>query len=205
MTPADDTNCDAYLPVGTFTVNIVVALNQSGGTYTGGTYGPQFRASIWAWDVNSNTGVLHGNGITSPVTWDYTPVTGDLGTFKNVAITISNMGVPVTFAGTEILVLQLGLATGTVPNPTIGTATWTATLRVDTANTNITWASGQNIVAACALSGSLVGAGVVTRNGNQVASSRSLVGAGVVTRGALQVARSHSLVGAGVLTQSHAT
>lgn len=159
LTPPDDTNCDAALTTGTLTVNIQVALNQSGGTYAGGNYTPSWRAAIWRYNPSTDVELLIEGVVTDDgsVTWDYTPVTGDLGTFKNIAMPITVDPIFSFTGANNIFVLELGLNTGTVPNPTLGTATWTATLRVDNANTNITFAAGQGIRILCEIAGTSAG------------------------------------------------
>ncbi|MFA6204211.1 MAG: hypothetical protein WC710_13625 [Gallionella sp.] len=158
MTPTDDTNCNAMLTSGTLTVNLSATINQSGGTYLTGSYTPEWKASLWRYDPTANTGTLIASGTgTGTPTWNYTPATGDLGTFKTVAISIA---VPsnIEFLQGEILLLQVGLSTFTIPNPTLGTATWTYTLRVDNSSTNVTWAADQAIAAICGMVGSSSGA-----------------------------------------------
>lgn len=157
MTPADDTNCNAVLTAGTFTINITVAVNQSGGTYAGGTYAPNWTVALFRYNPSTDTGTLITTRGNNATTWNYTPVTGDLGTFKTIAITGVAIGSPVEFAQGEILLLQIGVQVATIPNPTIGTATWTYTLRVDHANTNMTFAAGQGIASLCPMEGTAAG------------------------------------------------
>ncbi len=205
MTPADDANCNAILPAGTLTVSMNVALNQSGGTYVTGSYGPDFKAALWRYNPSTNTGTSLGVNGTAGTTWDYTPVTGDLGTFKVVTFNY-NIASLVEFAAGEILLLELGLNTSTVPNPTLGTATWVATLRVDNADTKITWAAGQSIKQACVLSLTTNGKGVSTQSGSAITMSRSATGKGLVTNtNAVIASKSFSVIGKGVVTITKST
>ncbi len=203
MTPADDTNCNAFLTTGNFVLNLQVAVNQSGGTYASGTYAPLWKMSIWRYDPATNTGTAIGGTSNNSLSWNIAPVGGDLGTFKNIGLTINSaVFFPngVEFAQGEVLLLQIGLNTQTIPNPTVGTATWTYTLRVDNANTNITFISGQGIRAACALSNSLVGVGVPTRSVlSEIA--RTADGRGIVTRGASSLALSRNAIGVGTISR----
>lgn len=145
MTPVDDVNADAYLPAQTVSVSLVMNATQSGGTYASGTLQPTFKASLWAYNPATDTATLIGSGSSSSVSWNCAATGGTLGTAKTVTFNIS---VPDTVFGAvkgtaaEILYLQVGFNTGTVPNPTLGTATFTMTMTVDTANTKITLASG---------------------------------------------------------------
>lgn len=164
MTPADDTNCDAHLVDQTVTVELQVAVNQSGGTYAGGNYGPTWRYALFFWDPATNTGAGPFIANTSAtVTWDYTPVTGDLGTFKTVTIGPISLGAPggITFTQGNILLMQVGLNTGTIPNPTVGTATWTYTLRVDNTGTKLTF-NTKGIRTLCPVTGTSAGVGAAS-------------------------------------------
>lgn len=156
MTPADDTNCNACLTAGTLTVNLQVAVNQAGGTYTGGTYTPAFVAGLWRYNPSTDTGTLIANGFVFGPSWNYTPVTGDLGTFKAAAVPVAVTSLTEFQAG-EVLLVQLGVAVVTIPNPSVGTATWTYTLRVDNVDTNITFAAGQGIRTLCPVDGTVAG------------------------------------------------
>lgn len=159
MTPSDDTNCNAVLTSGSLNFTLSVCIDQTGGTYTAGNYGPTWRASLWRYDPATDTGTLIGASSDGATSWNYTPAAGDLGTFKSVNMVLS---VPsqVEFAQGEILLLQVGLNTGTVPNPTLGTATWTYKLRVDNSGTNITFAASQGIRQVCFTTGA--GAGIAS-------------------------------------------
>lgn len=161
MTPDDDINCNAVLTAGTIAVSLRVNLDQSGGTYAAGTYGPTFKAALFRYDPIANTGTLIASGSTSATTWTLGGVGEDLGTAKTATL---NIVAPQTeFVQGEILLLQIGLNTGTVPNPTLGTATFTCTLTVDDTNTKIDFASGQGIAQVCYLTGS--SSGVSTTSG----------------------------------------
>jgi hypothetical protein len=137
MTPANDTNYDAFLPAQTIAVSLVMNATQAGGTYASGTLAPTFRASLWRYNPATDTATLIASG-TGSVSWNVAGVGGDLGTAKTVTFSIV---VPnTTFAavkGTaaEILYLQVGFNTGSVPAPTLGTATFTMTFTVSTAKT----------------------------------------------------------------------
>jgi hypothetical protein len=183
MTPTDDANCNAFLSPLNHVVNIQIAVNQSGGTYTGGTYAPSWRAALIRYNPATDTGTVVATSANNAVSWNYTPATGDLGTFKNLAITFNAAAQypnGIEFSAGEILLLQIGVNTGTIPNPTLGTATWTYTLRVDNANTNISWASGQGICEVCKTTGSASG-GI----GNMETSAKDYDGADdYLTRGA---------------------
>lgn len=129
MTPTDDTNCDAFLPAQTLTVNVWSTATQTGGTYVTGTYGPTMRASLWRYNPATDAGILIAAGTSTTATWNVAATGGDLGTFKNSAISIV-IPTGVRFAQGEVPLLQLGLNTGTVPNPTLGTGAFIHTLRV---------------------------------------------------------------------------
>lgn len=199
MTPTDDTNCNAILaPSGNFTVNITVAVNQAGGTYTGGTYAPLWRVALYRYDPATDTGpAAIAASANNATTWDYTPATGDLGTFKTIAVVVS-FAAAVEFSQGEILLLQVGVRTQTIPNPTVGTATWTYTLRVDNANTNITWVAGQGIRTLCPMAGTV--AGVAAASGVPVIVLPQVgTAAGTVTvSGALQAGANMAGSSAGV-------
>lgn len=145
MTPTDDSASDAFLPAQTITVNLNMNVNQSGGTYASGTFAPTFRASLWTYNPATDTGALIAAGSTTGTTWNVAGVGGDLGTAKSAVVSIA---VPDTVFGAvkgtaaEILLLQVGFNTGTVPNPTLGTATFTMTFTVGSTGTKITMPSG---------------------------------------------------------------
>lgn len=169
MTPTDDTNCDAYLPAQTVSVQFAATANQTGGTYASGTFGPTFRASLWRYNPATDTGTLIAAGSTTARTWNAAGVGGDLGTAKNVQFNIS---VPATvFANSkgtaaEILYLQIGFNTGTVPAPTLGTANWTVTLTVGFVNTFLSFATG--LAELCYMNGTAAGVGAASASGAPV-------------------------------------
>lgn len=202
MTPTDDTNCNAYLPAGTPTVNIRVTINQSGGTYVSGTYAPVWSAALLEYDPVANTGTLicwgtNGGGTS----WTIAGLGADLGTFKNISIPCSVGAPPFEFAQGKILLLQIGVGMATIPNPSVGTATWTYTLSVDDASTNLTWAANQGIRQACAISNTLDGRGTLART-LAGALERSAVGNGETSHArASLVSKTFSLDGRG--TASH--
>lgn len=204
MTPSDITNCVAMLNAGTLVVSIVVAIDQTGGTYVSGTYGPRWRASLWKYNIAADTGTQIAVGSVTTPTWDITPATGDLGDFKTATISLV-IASNTTFTLSETLLLQIGLNTMTIPNPTLGTATWTYTLRVDHVNTNIDFAAGQGIRAACSFSNDLTGKGTVTRGALAVGIPRTLIGKGTVTSSKAVIAsKSFNLVGKGTVSHTKA-
>lgn len=140
MTPTDDTNYDAFLSAQTIAVSLVMTADQTGGTYASGTFQPTFRASLWRYNPATDTGTLIAAGSSNSVTWNVANVGGDLGTAKTVTFNIVCAATVFGAAkGTaaEIFYLQVGLNTGTVPNPTLGTASYTVIFTVGTANTNV--------------------------------------------------------------------
>lgn len=208
MTPPNDTVFDAFLNAGTLTVSMVITPSQAGGTYVSGTYQPTFRASLWRYNPATDTGTVIASGTSSSTSWDVTPATGDIGTAKTISVSI--VVTDTTFGavgGTaaEILFLQLGFNTGTVPNPTLGTATFTQILTVDNTNTNITFASGQGIHQIGTLSTNVTGAGTVTRN-LAATMSRNATGVGTSTSTKATVAsKTFNLVGNGTVVMTKNT
>lgn len=201
MTPADDANCNAVLKAGTLTVNVQVAINQSGGTYASGTYAPFWGTSLWRVNLAADTATLISNASAGSASWTVGGIFADLGTFKNVAITHA-IAADVEFQPGEVLYLQCAVGTVTIPNPTVGTATWTYTLRVDNANTNITFAAGQGIRTLCPIGGT--SAGVAAASGVPVVvlpQAGSASGAATVS-GALQAEANMDGTSAGVATAS---
>lgn len=201
-TPTDDTNCNAYVPAQTPTVNIRVSVTQSGGTYAAGTYGPTWAAALWRWNPSTDTGALLMWGTNSATTWNYNPVGGDLGTFKNIAIPLSvGGGNAIEFPQGEIPLLQIGLGVGTIPNPTLGTAIWTFRLSVDHADTNLTWGSSLGLRQKCALTDTTQGRGSILRV-VAPAIARDVVGKGAVTESRVVVAsKEFTLDGRGAVTR----
>lgn len=157
MTPDDDTNCNAVLTDGTINVLLDVTINQSGGTYASGSYGPTWRASLWRYNPSTDTGTLIAVGSVATPTWTIGGVGVDLGTFKTATVSI-NVPANVEFQPGEILLLQVGLNTGTIPNPTLGTGTWTYTLRLGSV-TKVDFVAGQGVRQVCYTEGASVGAG----------------------------------------------
>jgi hypothetical protein len=157
----DKVTCRAALAAGAHAITFMAALNQTGGTYVTGSYGPNFHVSLWRYNLMTNTatriesttgsGGVATNG--AAVTWNYTPATGDLGTFKLISITFTTAE-QILFEPGETLLLEPGLNTATVPNPTLGTATWTCTLRVDNVDTKITLAD--TIAELCGMTGEII-------------------------------------------------
>ncbi len=204
MTPVDDTNCNAFLPAGTLTVNLNVTLQNAGGTDLGGTQQPTWRASLWRYNPSTDTGTLIAAGSNNSTTWSTVAVTGDAGTFKTVPVSIV-VSTATEFSPGEILLLQTGLNTGTLTNPTLGTITYTFTLRIDNNNSAIVWAAGQSIKQTCTLSDTTIGLGTTTRDGLQNAIARSGIGKGINTESRAVVAsKTFTAIGTGIATQTSA-
>jgi hypothetical protein len=162
MTPSDDTNCNVVLEAQTLTVPLFVTVDQSGGTYVAGSYGPQWEVSLWDYDPVADTGTLIASGANSDTTWNYTPATGDIGTFKTVSVSVT-ISSDHEFTEGNILLLQIGLNTLTIPNPTLGTATWAYSLRIQTSGeSNIAWESGKELASLCFITGSAAGNAIVS-------------------------------------------
>lgn len=158
MTPSDDTNCNAFLSSGSISVTLSVTINQSGGTYASGTYSPLWALSLFRRDPSADTTVHIGTGTASSPTWTIGGIGVDLGTVKTVTLTAIVIAAPgIEFQPGEVLYAQIGLNTSTIPNPTLGTATWTYTLNVDHTNTKITFAAGQALSSLCFITGSSSG------------------------------------------------
>ena len=122
-----------------------------------------------------------------------------MGTFKTIAI-LGGVANTIEFAQGEILLLQVGVHTQTIPNPTLGTATWTYTLRVDNVNTNINFAAGQGIAQVCFFEGT--SAGVATPLGAMTKVLPAAgTGSGVATvSGSLEADKEFAGTAAGVAT-----
>lgn len=193
MTPADDTNCDVSIPAQTVTDSIDVAVGWSGGTITTNPT-ITFKASLWVYDPATDTGTLIAAGTSAATAWNNLT---ENGTFKTVTVSIT-VG-DTTFPTGSILLLQLGLNTGTLPNPITGTVTYTFTLRVDDANTKVTLAT--KLAQTCTSSTSLTGDGVSTNGGLALTESRDLVGVGVNTSN-MGVTETRDLVGVGLTTNN---
>lgn len=127
MTPADDTNCDAFLLAQSVTLTVQTQAEATG-SYLAGTYTPTMKASLWQYDPATNAGTLIATGSDDSVSWTVGAL-GDIGTLKVSTITMA-IAEPVQFDQGKTLLLQIGLNTGTVPNPTLGTGNWTHRLRV---------------------------------------------------------------------------
>ncbi len=181
MTPDDDTRCNSILPAGSLIVNVDVTLTAAGGTGNlGGTIVTTFQAALFKYNPSTDTGSLIAAGGNTQQ-WSTVPVTGDQGTFKVAACAVTVASV-VEFAANEVLLLQLGFsAAGTLPNPLTGTTTYTWTLRVDDANTNITWATDQGIRQRCLEAQSGSGVGVSAKTLARVRDTRTATGVGIGT------------------------
>lgn len=161
MTPTDDTNCNATLSPGTISVSMNVAVSQSGGTYLSGTVTPLLAAAIFRYNPSTNAATLITFGNSNATSWTVAGLGADMGTFKTVTFTMP-LAAAVEFQPGEILYLQMGFNTGALPNPTVGTGTFTFTLNVDHPDTNLTFAAGQGIHQVCAFEGAATGSGDAT-------------------------------------------
>lgn len=155
MTPTDDANCNAMLVAQTLNVNLYLRSNQTGGTYTGGNFTPTVRASLWKYNPSTDTGTLIAAGTAAP-TWAVTGGTNN--TFQSVAVPIT-VASNVEFDPAEVLYVQAGMNSGTIPNPTLGTGTFTITLEANSSNTNLTFGTNGEISQVCFLFGSATGSG----------------------------------------------
>lgn len=201
MTPADDTNCNVALVAQTPTMQINVTVNQTGGTYTTATWAPLFRAALFRYDPAANTGTLLASTNNGNDTSWTVGIGSDLGTYKTVNLNFTLPGG--AFPQGEILLVQVGLNTGTIPNPTLGTATWTVTLRLNNAVSRLVLDSG--LIQSCFFVNDIVGEGVVTRGGHALEIARSAVGEGVVTATKVAtVSKAFDLIGEGVVTHAKA-
>jgi len=157
--PDDDTNCNVIIPANTTTVTLDVGASWSGGAITGNTV-PTFKASLWRYNPSTDAGTLIAAGTSAATTWQNLTQNG---TFKTVPISIT---VPqTTFSQGEILMVQVGMNTGTLPNPITGTTNWVFTLRINNATTNVAFASGSHLLQVCTYTNNLNGVGTPTRNG----------------------------------------
>lgn len=216
MTPGDDTNCDVVLPAQTVTVNLDVGVDWAGNAPTLPNIRPTWKVALFKYNPATDTGSLIASGslLTPNNVWN----SGTKGTFLTMSPTIT-VAAPVTFGSGEILVLQIGLNTGTLQNPLSGTTTYGFTLRLASVTSMVLTSK---LVQTCALSTDLVGAGVLSEGGKaitmsddlvgegvlarglDVAVARDLVGEGAVSRGGLDVGVSRSVVGDGTVTESQA-
>lgn len=192
------------LTAGTLTVGINVTVNQSGGTYAAGTHSPNWKASLWKWDESTDNGNLINFGTSSSTSWNYTPGVGDLGVFKTVSIPIV-LASNVEFGISELLMIQIGLNTATIPNPTLGTPTITFTLRSRRTDTKITFAAGQGLRYAVANTPgdvlySVTGKGRATKTIDVPKASTS-IGKGILTH-SKPVGIPRTLIGKGIQTHS---
>lgn len=169
LTPSDDTNCNAYLQAGTTNVIIEVNCLMSGGTNLGGASTSTFRASLWRYDPTANTGVLIAHG-TATQSWNL-GVGGDGATFKATTIPIT---VPATeFSQGEILLLQLGVIGGNLPNATLGTTNFDFSLQLSSV-TRVNFTAGQHLTSLCPSTGTTSAAATATGvSGNVLATTGS--------------------------------
>lgn len=160
-TPADDTNCNAVLTIGTAVVNVRALLNMNGGTNLGGVTTITFRASLWRYDTVANTGILIASG-SQAQTWDTSTLGAENNTRKNTAISIS-VASKAEFLANEVLLLQIGCTGTTLPDAAVGTTNFDITLDVDDAATNLDFGTGQGIKQICYIQG--VADGIATASG----------------------------------------
>lgn len=181
MTPSDDTNCNVLLPAQTVSVGIRVSMAASGGTgYTGGVHTPTFRLALFAYDPATDTGTHITDAASAALSWDLTPVTGDGGALKNTTFTMTVVS-DYEFPQGTILLLQVGLNTGTLANPVTGTTTYTFTYRSDSNSSFVTWAAGKLLTSLCGMAGSAAGVGSVSGVASKVlATVGAASGAGTV-------------------------
>lgn len=158
MTPGDDTNCNVLLPAQTLTVPLDVGLSWSGASIAANP-NPTFKAALFRYDPATDTGTLIGSGSIAQ-SWNNLT---ENGTFKTVTASIT-LAAAVEFLQGEILLLQAGFNTGTLPNPVSGTVTYVFTLRVDNSTTKVAFAAASGLRQACVLSSSPVGEGLASRS-----------------------------------------
>lgn len=204
-TPVDDnTNCNSVLKAGTVNIQIRVLQNMNGGTGNIGANPTNytFRASLWRYDTVANTGVSINSGSTLQF-WNTATTPNDNNTYKNIDIPVV-VGSDVEFLANEVLLLQLGVFSGTLPNPITGTTNFDLTLDVDHIDTFVDLA-GEGISLMCALTTNIVGEGRVPLAG--LAITRTLptvVGEGIVAApGKLVVAsKTFNLIGEGLVSRT---
>lgn len=155
MTPVDDTNCNAVLTAGTITARVEARCNMNGGTNLGGTTNFTFKVSLWKYDPVANTGTVIATG-SQGNSWN-TAALGDNNTYKvtNVSIVISDT---VEFAQGEILLYQVGVQSGTLPNASVGTTNFDVNLSIGLENHNrLNFDTGQGIAQVCFMTGASSG------------------------------------------------
>lgn len=203
MTPPDDTNCNAYLNAGTLAVNVRALLAMAGGTNLGGNTVITFRASLWRYNVTSNTGTLIASG-SQAQTWDTSALGAENNTRKDTAISIA-VASNAEFLADEILMIQIGCEGTTLPNASIGTTNFDITLDVDDASTNIDFALNQGIHIICGLTGNLIGKGTALESGKAIVEDFNLIGVGTVTSSKATIAsKSFDLIGTGTVSHTKA-
>jgi len=209
MTPPDPDACNAFIKAQTVSVTLNVSLtwatNGLGVDPAAGTVSPTFRATLWRYKPSDDTGVNIANGAgTLADPWDISAVGDPKGTFKQVTINITVPAGGVEFQTDETMLLQVGLNTGTLPDPLADTTTYTFALQVDSNSTFVDFANNQGIRLACALSDSVIGKGTVTESGKSITMARSATGKGEVSvTKATIAAKSFDLVGKGTITETH--
>lgn len=203
MTPGDDTNCNAFLPEGTATINMQCTCTMTGTAPL--TAGPQltFKGSLWRYNPTTDTGVLIAGGAAgATVNWTSASVGNDLGTYKDCSFTIDVPAGGIEFAQGEFCLLQVGFFTNNVPNPLTGSSTYLCILRTMNTGTKITWDTGQSMLQVCTLSTNLVGDGVTARSFD-AAIPRNIVGDGVLTAAkAGSISKTFDIVGDGAVTRA---
>lgn len=156
--------CVCILPAQTIEIGLRVTVNQTGGTYVSGTYAPDIRGSLWAYNPTTRTGRLISNfSNASALSWDLAPVGGDLGTAKDAVMT-ANVAADFEFLPGEIFYAQFGLATLTIPNPSVGTATFTYVLTVDNPATYVELEQALELLCAEVIEPAESRAGLVPKN-----------------------------------------
>lgn len=193
MTPGDDTNCDIVIPAQTVTVTLDVGLSWGGVPLQASNL--TLRAALFRYNPSTDTGTSIADGASASTQWS----TIQSGTFKTITVSIT---VPATtFSAGEILLLQVGVNTTSLGNPVSGTITYTMTLRVDNATTNVALASA--LIQACTLASDLVGEGLTSRGGMATDVARNLVGEGLPSSSrAVVAAKMFDLVGEGLASRA---
>lgn len=205
MAPVDDTACNAIITAQTLNVLVNMSLTWSSSVAdpATGTVAITFRASLWRYNPSTDAGVLIAAGSVATPTWNIAVAGGDpKGTFKQATIPIVIPAGGIEFASGEVLFLQIGFNTGTLPNPLSGTTTYVFALQVDSASTLIDFAAGQGIRLVCVKSDTCVGEGLVVAPLKQVTLARTTIGEGLITfTKASTISKTFTLLGEGVVSR----
>lgn len=209
-TPVDDTNCNSVLKAGTLVVQVRCLMNMNGGTLNTGADPTNFtfRAALYRYNTSSNTGTFIANG-SQLQAWVTTTLGSDNNTRKNIAISVV-VASDVEFLANEVLLLQLGVLSGTLPNPASGTTNFDVTLDVDDAATFLDFAGAppqditdQGIRQTCVLTHTLLGEGLVPLAKMAVTQSRTATGEGLVSSTKATVAsKTFNLIGEGLVSRT---